>query len=172
MRSVYKILAGLVFCCMFLVGCQKQPQQVRFLNAPAEEDTVKMAQLKFNMYMASAADELCTAWVQADSLDYQSDDFGFWYATLVDFESPLLVKGSREVMHLQMYELNGEQLADVEDAFVVGASALPLAVNNMLEKMGRGDAVQIVAPWYTAYGVEGTEYVKPYTNLIIKIEIQ
>jgi hypothetical protein len=30
----------------------------------------------------------------------------------------------------------------------------------------------IVAPWYTAYGVEGTELVKPYANLKIVVSME
>jgi FKBP-type peptidyl-prolyl cis-trans isomerase len=38
--------------------------------------------------------------------------------------------------------------------------------------MGIGDQMRIIAPWYTAYGVEGTNIIKPYSNLLIIITIE
>ena len=75
------------------------------------------------------------------------------------------------MLHLQIAELNGPLLADIEEPFVVGSGDLPVAINRSLKQMSRGEQLRIIAPWYTAYGTEGTRIIKPYTNLIITLTI-
>ena len=70
-----------------------------------------------------------------------------------------------------MAELNGQILADIEDVFAVDSGDLPTAINRSLRQMRRGEQMRIVAPWYTAYGIEGTNIIKPYTNLVITLTI-
>jgi FKBP-type peptidyl-prolyl cis-trans isomerase len=70
-----------------------------------------------------------------------------------------------------MAELNGRMVADIEDRFTVGSGDLPVAINRSLKQMTKGEQIRIVAPWYTAYGTEGTKLIKPYTNLVITLTI-
>ena len=76
------------------------------------------------------------------------------------------------VLHLQISELNGNLIADTKSSFVVGAGDLPLAVTRSLKMMGVGEQMKIIAPWYAAYGVEGTKIIKPYTNLLIIVTVE
>ena len=80
-----------------------------------------------------------------------------------------LQKGDKVLTHIQICELNGELLADIEDYFAIGSSDLPIAINRSLRQMGLGEEMRIIAPWYTAYGAEGTSLIKPYSNLIITL---
>ena len=84
-------------------------------------------------------------------------------------EYDTLQKGDKVLTHIQICELNGELLADIEDYFAIGSSDLPIAINRSLRQMGLGEEMRIIAPWYTAYGAEGTSLIKPYSNLIITL---
>lgn len=154
-----------------MVGCTQQPQQVRRLSEKQEPDTALLAQLDFNQQMANAADKACKSWVENDAATYALDEFGFWYSKTITLNTDSLKQGEQVLIRLQMAELNGQALADVEDIFTVGAGDLPLAVNRCLKQMGRGEEMRIIAPWYAAYGVEGTTAIKPYTNLVITLTI-
>lgn len=154
-----------------LVSCTQQPQQVRRLHDQQESDSAMMAQLTFNMQMASAADNACSAWVKNDSNRYALDEFGFWYSKTINLYADSLQQGDAVLLHLQMEELNGPMVADITDYFTVGSGDLPVAINRCLRQMSPGEQMQIVAPWYTAYGIEGTTLIKPYTNLIITLTI-
>jgi hypothetical protein len=35
-----------------------------------------------------------------------------------------------------------------------------------------GEEMQIISPWYTAYGVEGTSLVQGYTNVKIVLKVE
>lgn len=152
-----------------LVSCTQQPQKVHRLSKKQEPDSALMAQMTFNMQMASAADRECSSWTQNDSLTYAIDEFGFWYTKTKNLYKDTLQKGDKVLTHIQICELNGELLADIEDYFAIGSSDLPIAINRSLRQMGLGEEMRIIAPWYTAYGAEGTSLIKPYSNLIITL---
>lgn len=154
-----------------MVGCTQQPQPVRRLSEKQEPDSALLAQLAFNQQMGNAADKVCSDWVKNDSATYVLDEFGFWYTKIVNQHTTPLQIGENILLHLQIAELNGPLLADIEEPFVVGSSDLPIAINRSLKQMSRGEQMRIIAPWYTAYGTEGTRIIKPYTNLVITLTI-
>ena len=154
-----------------LVGCTQQPQPVRRLSDKQEVDSVLLAQMALNQRMASAADRACSDWVKGDSAAYVLDEFGFWYTKTLSLYADSLQAGEQVLLHLQMAELTGQLLADITDVFTVGSGDLPVAINRCLKQMSRGEQMRIVAPWYTAYGTEGTTLIKPYTNLVITLTI-
>lgn len=157
--------------CLLLIllwaGCAKQPQPVRRLHDKQEPDSAMMAQMRFNMHMADAADRACQQAVGADSLRYTLDDFGFWYAKTLRTTGDTLRTGQQLTIHFVMSELSGKTIADVQDLFTIGSGDLPTAINRSLTQMCMGERMTIIAPWYTAYGIEGTPLIKPYTNLRI-----
>ena len=170
MRQAKKLWA-IGYGLLMLAGCTQQPQQVRHLHERQEPDSAMMAQLHFNMQMASEADKMCSAWIQNDTATYALDDFGFWYTQTINSSTSPLQIGEEATIHLQMAELNGQVLADIKEIITIGTSDLPVAINRSLKQLGRGEQMRIVAPWYTAYGTEGTTRIKPYTNLVITLTI-
>lgn len=155
-----------------LISCGQKPQAVRHLSDKNDVDSVTMAQLHLNMRLADAADRACEAFVQADSNRYAMDDFGFWYSKTVKGSADTVQKGQEVMLHLQVSEVEGETLIDTKKLFTVGSGDLPVSMNRALSMMCVGDEMRIVAPWYTAYGVEGTNIIKPYSNLFIIINIE
>lgn len=162
---------GIGLWLLAMVGCTQQPQQVRRLSEKQAPDSALLAQIEFNQHMSRAADNACREWVRQDSSAYALDDFGFWYTKTVNLDADSLQQGEQVLIHLTVAELNGQQLADVKDIFAVGTNDLPLSVNRCLKQMSRGEQMRIIAPWYAACGTEGTQLIKPYTNLIITLTI-
>ncbi len=157
---------------VFLVACSPSPQPVRRLHDKQEPDSAMMAQMRFNMHMADAADRACQQAVNADTLRYTLDDFGFWYAKTLRTSGDTLRAGQQLTIHLIMSELDGNTIADVQDIFTIGSGDLPVAINRSLTQMCMGEQMTVIAPWYTAYGIEGTSLIKPYTNLRILLTTQ
>lgn len=166
--GVLCVLVGL----LCLSACDRTPQKVRRLHEKAEPDSTMLAQMRFNMQMADAADKECLKAIEQDSLRYALDEFGFWYAKTLRTSADTIRTGQTVTLHLVMSELNGNAIADVEDVFAVGSSELPTAISRCLPQMCRGEQVSVIAPWYTAYGIEGTSLVKPYTNLRIQLTVR
>jgi FKBP-type peptidyl-prolyl cis-trans isomerase len=46
-----------------------------------------------------------------------------------------------------------------------------MAILRSLKMMKHGEQMQIVTPWYAAYGVEGTTLINPYSNLKIVVSV-
>ena len=167
-----KLYFGLLLTTVLLVGCQKQPQKVRILNENPVLDSTMMAQLQVNIHLADVADRECKAFVEADSITYAMDDFGFWYAKTITGNTDTVQPGQELSLHIQISEIGGSLISDIKHHHVMGSGELPTAINRSLKMMCIGDQMQIVAPWYTAYGVEGTSLVKPYSNLFFIITIE
>ena len=154
-----------------LVSCQKQPQKVRHLHDKAVDSTM-LAQMQINIHLADAADKVCREFVQNNSVPYAMDDFGFWYAKTISTTSDSIQQGQEIPLHIQISEIGGTLISDIKHHYVMGSGELPTAITRSLRMMCIGEQMQIVAPWYTAYGVEGTSLIKPYSNLFITITIE
>lgn len=162
----------MVSLVLLMVACKPAPQQVRRLGEE-KVDSLMLKQMEFNNQMTAAADRACIEYVQKDStVQYAQDDFGYWYAKTITTIGDSLKTGQTIMLHLQVSELNGEQIADVKQQMSVDSGDLPLAINQALKMMRVGEQMIVVAPWYTAYGVEGTQLVKPYANLKIVLRVE
>lgn len=155
-----------------LVSCQPKPQRAKHLTEKQPIDSLLMLQLQFNTHMADAADRECIAFVQSDSLNYTMDAYGFWYCKTAKYQMETVETGQKITLHIQINELNGPLLSDVKYEHIVGSGELPLALSRSIKMMATREQMRIVAPWYTAYGIEGTDIIKPYTNLLINIRIE
>ena len=164
-------------CTMLLlsiafVACQQTPQQVNRRNLQQPIDSALIAQMQFNTRMAEQADKTCLAIVEADTLQYVMDDFGFWYTKTIKAPTDTLQKGQEVNAHICISEINGDLTLDTKIPVVVGAGDLPTAINRALKLMCVGEQMRIISPWYAAYGIEGTNSIKPYSNLIILLTIE
>ena len=172
MNSQLKICL-LVLVAMLAVCCKPTPQPVKHLGKDNGVDSAMLMQIEFNTHMVELANNECLSYIQQDStMSYAQDDFGFWYTKTIRQVSDSVQKGQKVPLHLQVYELNDTLLADVKASLQAGNSELPMAVNRSLAMMCVGEQMQIVAPWYVAYGTSGTELVKPYTNVKIILTVE
>ena len=170
-KTMYKIICWALSLVLF-VACQPQTQKAKHLGEDKQLDSIMMAQLELNTHFAEAADYDCSAFVQSDSLEYAMDDSGFWYTKTIVKSNDTIQRGQEVSLHLQISELRGALLSDVKHHHVVGHGELPIAITRSLKMMSIGEQMHIVAPWYTAYGVEGTTIIKPYSNLLIILTIE
>lgn len=173
LRNIHKALyCTMLLTATLLVACQKQPQKVRHLNEKKTDSTM-LAQMQLNIHLADAADKVCREFVQNDSTIYAMDDFGFWYAKTISSTSSDSIQQGQEIpLHIQISEIRGTLISDIKYQYIMGSCELPTAITRSLKMMCIGDQMHIVAPWYTAYGVEGTKIIKPYSNLFIIITIE
>ena len=174
MPTIYRITISFIWLLLSFacVSCQQSPQRVKHLNKEQTVDSTLLQQMQFNIRMADEADRICQARTQQDSLTYVMDEFGFWYAKTINLHTDTLQKGHEIHLHLLINEINGPLILDTKMPVVVGAGDLPIAINRSLKMMSIGEQMSIITPWYTAYGIEGTSIIKPYSNLIILLTIE
>ncbi len=169
---MYKILT-ILFTITIFISCQQQePQRVRHLHKTDLIDSTAMAKLLLNRQMTEAADRDCNAFVQKDSLHYVKDNAGFWYVQTIERNDHTIEKGQKILVDIQLSELNGNIISNIDHLeYVLGSGDLPISIARSINKMSIGEQVRIVSPWYTAYGVNGTTNVQPYSNLLIILTI-
>ena len=68
--------------------------------------------------------------------------------------------------------MDGKLISDATLQTKINAGDLPIAISRSLKMMRLGEQMRIIAPWYTAYGVEGTSIIKPYSNLLITLTVE
>lgn len=165
---------GLLACV--LAGCGgKGPQRPStWLGREPEPDSATLALLELNQQMAVTADAELLRMAQASDDRYALYDGGAWVCILDkgDTTSPAVMRDEECVVRLSTYTLGGQLLTDVEQPWRIGRYELPMAVDRNITNWNHHSRVRILAPWYSAYGLKGTDDIPPYENVIIEIEIQ
>lgn len=75
-------------------------------------------------------------------------------------------------VHFRTYTLDGDMLQDVEGDYTIKHYEMPLVLEEAVEDMYEGETAVVYAPWYTAFGVHGTDIVKPYTNVRFEVTLK
>lgn len=68
-------------------------------------------------------------------------------------------------------DLQGNLLLDEQKEYRLGHCELPEAVENTLNYQLSTINFKVLAPYYVAFGSQGTDAIPPYTNVIIEIEL-
>lgn len=166
----------MLVCSLLLAGCHHtQPQRPTQRNGQhtvaVDSSTIKL--LELNRQMADAADHALVQML--DSLDgYNQLPCGAWvrYERLSDECDTLTPKPEETwTVIMQMRTLSGDLLTDEQKTVAIHKRELPEAVEEAIETMHNRDKAYILAPWYAAYGVSGTQTIEPYTNVQINLQL-
>ena len=137
-----------------------------------ETDSTQLAIMEMNLQLAKAADRavLETAQAQADS--YALYEGSAWMHIYDKGDETQLVGHYNSVcnLHMRVYTLDGRPLEDIEGTYTVGKYELPNCIEQNLRELHPGARVRMYAPFYTAFGAQGTAHVPPYENVMIDLE--
>ena len=165
-----RILVVFLVMVLGLQGCKPCPKTAKYVSNSVDVDSAMVAQIQFNMHMAEIADQVCIVAVKKEPRNYAMDEVGFWYTKIMSKgDNNLLQQGQEIILHVQIYQIDGTPLLDKKFNTTVGTNELPLAISRSLNMMRIGEQMQVITPWYAAYGIEGTNIIKPYSNLQITI---
>ena len=167
------ILIGLT--TLLLVACVQKGPQVpsRWLGKEPEPDSAQLALMELNRQMAQSADDLLMSIVQQQEDPYALYNGNTWVTILErgDIDRPL--KYNEEcVIQMRTFTLDGKLLSDSKATYMLGKFELPNAVEINITDWHHGAHIRMYAPWYSAFGMKGTEEVPPYENVIIELEIE
>jgi len=172
-------IGGLVmsaFVVLLMAGCvQQAPQRPsqRMGSAP-EVDSASLALMELNKQLAISADQQLLTFAQAQEESYALYDANTWITFLDrgEEDGPSPARDEEWVMRMRTRNLNGQLLMDSEAAYRIGRQELPQAVEANMNEWRHGTHARLLAPWYAAYGLQGTEQIPPYENVIIELEIR
>ena len=159
-----------------LAGCGgKGPQRPSQRKGVAPEvDSAQLALLQLNQQLAMAADEQIRQIAQAQEETYALEEHGAWIYRIEAGETNGVHPQPDEewTIHLRTYSLSGQLYNDTERTVRIGHYELPLAIEGNIGEWYHGTHVRMLAPWYAAYGLQGTEQIPPYENVIMDIELR
>lgn len=170
-----RLIAILLLACV-LVSCGRQAPQ-RPSNRKekvAEADSAQLSLMLWQQRLAEAADDELARYVQQSGDTFALYDNRTWMRICRKGrqDEPKIQRGEEHIVHMEIYDLKGQMLADIQRPFVIGKMELPAAADANMTVLNPGARVEMVAPWYMAYGANGTDGVPPYTNVLIVMEIQ
>ena len=175
-RKIMDKALWIICMTMLLVSCGHQSPQrpSRWIGKAPEADSAQLALMEFNRQMAKSADEQLMSIAQEQEERYALYTGGTWVTILDrgDIDSPSPKVNEECVIGMQIYTLDGKQLADTKATYVLGKFELPYAVEANITEWHHGCRVRMYAPWYSAFGMKGTEEVPPYENVIIELELE
>ena len=173
-------LVCFLWVCLLLLagGCggrgPQRPSQ-RSGTKP-EADSSALALMEMNQRLAIAADEEVLRYVQGleDAERFAQMPFSNAWVRVAekgDEQSNSPQKDETWRLHIKTYSLQGQLLLDTEQEYRIGRNELPMCIEMNINEWHREARVIIVAPWYAAYGMMGTEEVPAYENVLLDITI-
>jgi len=151
------------------------PQRPTHRSGSAPQiDSAQLAVLELNQQLAIAADKQLTLFAQSQEETYALYESHTWMTILSrgDESSACPAENEEWTIHMRVYDLQKNLLLDSEAAYPIGKNELPLAIEANIREMHHGTQVRMIAPWYAAFGMQGTAQVPPYENVIIEMELR
>lgn len=140
----------------------------------AEPDSATLAMVEMNQQLAAAADRELMSYMRNHPGRWFEQEDGSWCEPdtipLNYAYSP-----TRPIhLHLITRDLNDQLLSDVQGEYQLGKCQLPQAVENYITIHYPQSTIHFkaLAPYYVAYGSQGTENIPPYTNVVIEVKVQ
>lgn len=137
-------------------------------------DSATLALMELNKQLALAADQQLLQLAQAQEESYALYEMNTWITILDagDTDSPTPALDEVWTLRMRTYTTARQLLMDSEASYRIGRQELPQAVEANIGEWHRGAKVRLLAPWYAAYGLQGTPEIPPYENVIIEIELK
>lgn len=159
---------------VLLVACSptapQRPSQRK--SVAPQPDSTQIALLELNQQLTEAADRQLASIASAEDTTYALYERGTW-ATIREAGEGEPVRPNEEcTIHMRAYSLSGKLYIDIEQTARIGAQQLPQAIEENITEWRHGAQLVLLAPWYAAFGIKGTEHIPPYENLRIELTIQ
>ena len=163
-------IAALLYSCG---GVAPQRPSQRKGQTP-QADSAQLALMELNMQLAKAADRTVLEIAQAQEEPYALYEGSAWLHLISAGDETQAAPhyGSICTVHMRIYNLSGQLLEDSEGTYTVGKYELPTCIEQNIREWHPGARVRMYAPWYTAFGAQGTAHVPPYENVMIDLELR
>ena len=171
-----KRTVGIVVMALALAGCHHTAPQNPSQRKGSEPtvDSAQLALMELNQHLAATADMQLAQIVQEQPERYALYEGSAWIAILDrgDENSETPKQNEEWTVHMRTYDLDGHMLMDSEATYRIGKRELPQAAETAIAELYRGGKAKVIAPWYAAYGMQGNDFVAPYQNVIIELELK
>jgi len=173
-----RIRPFILILVLALTGCggpnPQRPSTRLGKVATVEPDSAQMALLEYNARMVEAADKELMTLAQTREGEYAIYDNGTWIRidNPGDLDAEIIRRGDRRTVAMRVYDLSGQLLIDSSREYTIGQMEMPVGIDMNVRHLHPGAQVRMLIPWYAAFGMQGNDFVPPYTNVIIDLEIR
>lgn len=167
----------IIYCALWLLaGCTQQAPQrpSRRMGETPNADSAELALLEMNRQLALSADKQVAQAAREQTETYALYDGNAWLH-IIDRGEPTGTapqNGEERTVRMRICTLDGQLLEDTEHSYRIGKYELPFAVETNIDELHRGGRMRMYAPWYTAFGAQGTAHIPAYENVLIEIELK
>ena len=167
-------IIGICLAVLLMVGCgsrgPQRPSQRK--SEPPQADSASLALLELNQQLTVRADEQVAKAAKAQKAPFALYERGTWAYRQQAGQGETIREGERCSLGMKVYSLSGQLYIDTELSALAGKYELPAAIDANITEWKHGDRITLLAPWYAAFGIKGTEHVPPYENVRIELEIR
>ena len=173
-KNIIRLVVSGLALIMLSCGHQAPQRPSRRMGQAPEADSAQLALLELNQQLALAADKQLMQIAQAQEESYALYEGNTWirFIDRGETETPSPQPNEEWTVHMRVYSLNNDLLMDTERAYLFGHHDLPAAVENNASEWHHGTQARMYVPWYSAFGLQGTQTVAPYQNVIMEIELR
>lgn len=157
------------FALCVLLSCKKTTAPQLPSNKATVEDKDVLNLLEINQTLANKEDSLLQVYVSAIDSVFVKDDIGFWYRIYKHTSGKSIKEKDNVMVAYQLFSLEEEYLDADTVQVEIGKKQLPVALEEMVKRMKRGEEALVISPWYLAYGMKGNQTVAPYTSVLYRV---
>ncbi len=168
MKILKYLFPVIISFCIGLSSCTKPSPQLPS-NKTANGNTATQSMLEMNKVLATREDSIIQAMVDNQSIAYIKSKSGIWYSVIHATNSDSLKNDSIVSFSYKMYDLKGAELLSEKKTVRFGKKEIPTGLEDGLRLMRKGETLQLIVPWYLAYGMKGEDNIPPYTSLMYLI---
>lgn len=171
--SNWRLVVSVMWVALaLLTSCQRTaPQSPSYRSSrPTDTDTALLALMQANQHLADAADRDVSGYIRRCGIDdYARLENGLWVRKPLPHDTVLHPRGQQVQLRIEVRRLDSTLLLDSHTEYTLGQGGLPVAMEELVAAVPSGDSVQAAAPWYAAYGAQGTQGIPPYENIALTI---
>ncbi len=163
-----------------LVGCAKTAPQrpSQRSGQPPRVDSTVLGMIEVNERLAEEADKEVAQWIaNHPAAHFHQMECGAWRlqrdeaTSLRAQTAPTPQPKEKWTIHYQVRHLDNTLAEDIEGTYTIARGELPAAIDEAVQQMIADETTTLIAPWYSAFGMKGTDHIKPYENVIITITL-
>ena len=129
-------------------------------------DSVSKALTQINNSLIEKEDSILTEFVAKNYPDFTKSESGFWYLSDCKNEKKCFKLHEKCTLDVKIFNLDGNLLIDEKQTIHIGRKETINGIEEAIKLFSKGCKIQVVLPWYLAYGSKGKlPEIPPFTSV-------
>lgn len=164
----YKIFY-IVTTFFVLFSCSKPQPQIP-ANRRIGADSTGINLRSMNEILIQKEDSLIKILIETQENNFEKTLSGIWYFKEKETTLDFIIGYPEITIRYEVFSLTGEKFDSATLNVVFEKKEIPQGLEEGLKLMRKGEKMQLIVPWYLAYGMGGIDNIPPYTSLMYEVE--